>query len=123
MLKKTITYKDYSGLERKEDFYFNLSKSEITEMELSIEGGLQNKMERLISEQNGGEIIRVIKDIILRSYGQKSEDGRRFIKGEEISKAFSETPAYDQLFMSLVTDAEEAANFIKGIVPEDLSGK
>lgn len=117
MLKKTITYTDYNGVERTEDFYFNLNKSELVEMELSTEGGLMSKLERLSGDPDGVEIMKIFKDIILKSYGEKSSDGKRFIKSEEISEAFSQTEAYNTLFMELVTDAEKAAEFAEAIIP------
>ena len=120
MLKKTISYTDYDGVKREEDFYFNLSKAELTEMEMSTEGGLQKKIEKITKSQNGKEIIDLFKDIILRSYGEKSYDGRRFIKSKEISEAFSQTEAYTELFMELATDADAAGIFINGIIPADL---
>ena len=117
MLKKTITYTDYNDVERTEDFYFNLTKSELVEMELSTEGGLMSKLERLSGDPDGVEIMKIFKDIILKSYGEKSSDGKRFIKSEEISEAFSQTEAYNILFMELVTDAEKAAEFAEAIIP------
>ena len=119
MLKKRIKYTDYSGNEREEDFYFNLTKAEIAEMEMSVEGGLVEKINRLVAAQNGTEIMALFKDIILKSYGQKSPDGRRFVKSNELSEEFSQTEAYSQLFMQLVTDATFASDFIKGILPAD----
>lgn len=117
MLKKTITYRDFEGVERKEDHYFHFSDSEIMEMENSVAGGLANKLTRIIEAQDGPEIMKNFKEIILKAYGIKSADGRRFEKSEEISTAFSQTGAYDKLFMELVTDAKAAADFINAIVP------
>src|SRR5512133_2271261 len=121
MLKKTITYKDYNDVERTETFHFNLTKSEITEMELSTEGGLVEKINRIAESKDGPEIIKLFKEIILKAYGQKSDDGKRFIKSKELSVEFSQTEAYDQLYMSLVTDPDAAAAFVNGIVPQDLT--
>lgn len=120
MLKKTITYTDYNGLERTEDLYFNLSKAEIMEMEMSITGGLAEKLQKIVAAQDAPAIIQVFKDLVLRSYGEKSPDGKRFIKNDELREAFSQTEAYSQLFMELATDADAAANFIKAIIPNDL---
>lgn len=118
MLKKTIKYLDYNENERTEDFYFNLSQAEVSEMELSIEGGLVNKIERIVAAQDGGAILRLFKEIILKAYGEKSPDGKRFIKSEELSTAFSQTEAFSQLFMSLATNPEQAAEFVNGVVPK-----
>lgn len=118
MIKKTITYTDYKGNERTEDFWFNLTKAELMEMELSSEGGLSEYIDRIIKSQNTSEIVAIFKKLILKSYGEKSEDGRRFMKGEEISRAFSETEAYSELFMELASDADKASAFVNGIIPE-----
>ena len=123
MLKKTITYTDYNGLECKEDFYFNLTQAEIMEMELTTEGGLAETITKIVDAKNVTEIIRIFKSLILKSYGVKSPDGKRFIKSDEISTAFSQTEAYSILFMELSTDAEAAANFVNGIIPAEASDK
>ena len=117
MIKKTITYDDYNGETRTEDFYFNLTKAEITEMELGTTGGLGEQIKRIIEAKDTPSIIKVFKDILFRSYGVKSADGRRFMKSPELSKEFSETEAYSQLFMELAGDADKAAEFVNGIIP------
>ena len=120
MLKKTITYTDYNGNELTEDFYFNLSKAEIMEMEMSTAGGLTEMIQKIVAAQDTPAIIKVFKELILKAYGEKSPDGKRFIKSDEISTAFSQTEAYSQLFMELATDADAAAKFVNGIIPVDL---
>ena len=120
MLKKTIKYKDFNGNEREEDFYFNLMQSEIAELELSTVGGFTESIQKIIQTQDGPEIIKQFKKIILKSYGEKSADGKRFIKSDELSEAFSQTNAYSELFMELATDDEAASAFINGIVPDEL---
>lgn len=120
MLKKTIKYQDYNGTERTEDHYFNLSKAEIMEMEMSTAGGLSEMIQNVVKAQDAPSIIKIFKDLILKSYGEKSPDGKRFIKSEELSTAFSQTEAYSQLFMELATDADEAAAFVNGIIPKDI---
>lgn len=117
MLKKTITYTDYNGVERKEDFYFNLSKAEVMEMEMSTSGGLAEMIQRIVAEQDAPAIIKLFKDLVLKAYGQKSPDGKRFIKSEELSEAFSQTEAYSNLFMELATDSDAASKFVNGIIP------
>jgi len=119
MLKQTIKYTDFNGVEREEDFYFNLTKAEITEMELSTKGGLTETIQRVINTEDTPEIIKIFKGLILKSYGEKSPDGKRFIKSEEMSKAFEQTEAYSELFMKLATDDKAAAAFINGIVPDE----
>ena len=121
MLKKTITYTDYNGNERTEDFYFNLSKAEVMEMELSTTGGLAEMIKRVVATQDQPAIIKIFKDLILKAYGVKSADGKRFIKSAEISEEFSQTEAYSNMFMELATDDKMAAEFVNGIVPADLA--
>lgn len=121
MLKETIVYTDFNGLERKEDFYFNLTKAELMEMELGIAGGLAEKIQRVVDAQDTPQILKVFKDLVLDAYGIKSDDGKRFIKNQEIRDAFAQTEAYSILFMKLATNADEAAKFINGIVPADMS--
>lgn len=118
MLKETITYKDYNGNERTEDFYFNLTNAEVTEMEMSTAGGLAEMINRVVAAQDAPSIIKIFKELILKAYGEKSADGKRFIKSEEISTAFSQTEAYSILFMKLATDADAASKFVNGIVPK-----
>ena len=117
MLKKTITYVDYNEVERTEDFYFNLSRAEIMEMELSTTGGLSEMISRIVKAQDAPAIVKVFKELILKAYGEKSADGKRFIKSQEISDAFAQTEAYSILFMELSTDADAAAKFVNAIVP------
>ena len=121
MLKKTITYTDYNGNQRTEDYYFNLSKSEIMEMEMSTAGGLAEMLTKIVNTQDAPALVKTFKDLILKSYGEKSPDGKRFIKSEELSTAFYQTEAYSQLFMELSTDADKCAAFINGIIPSDMS--
>lgn len=118
MLKKTMTYTDYDGNQRTEDFYFNLSKAEVMEWELGTSGGMQKMIERIVSEKDNRRIVDLFKEIILKAYGEKSPDGKRFIKSKELTDAFVQTEAYSELFMELSTDAEAASNFINGIVPQ-----
>lgn len=117
MLKKTITYTDYNDVERTEDFYFNLTKAELMEMEMGAVGGLSGMIEKIVSAKDAPSIIKVFKELVLKAYGEKSADGRRFIKSKEISDAFAQTEAYSQLFMELATDADAASKFVNGIAP------
>lgn len=121
MLKKTVTYRDYNDVERTEDFYFNLSKAELLEMELGTSGGLTESIRKIVAAQDAPSIIRVFKDLVLKAYGEKSPDGKRFIKSEELSTAFAQTEAYSQIFMELATDDKKAAEFVNGIVPAEMS--
>lgn len=124
MLKKTITYIDYNGEERKEDFYFNLNKAEIMEMQMSTTGGLDEMIKRIVDAKDAPAIIKIFKDLILKAYGEKSADGRRFEKernGIKLADQFAQTEAYANLFMELATDADAAAKFVNGIVPADMA--
>lgn len=123
MLKKTIKYVDYNGVEREEDFYFNLTKAEIAEMELEIPGGMTAMLQKITAAQDTPTLVKIFKDLILRSYGEKSADGKRFIKTQELKEAFAQTEAYSELFMELATNAEAASNFVNKIVPAELSSK
>lgn len=118
MIKKTIKYVDFKGNEREEDFYFNLSKPELMEMELTTKGGMSDYLDKIVKAQSREELIKWFRIIILKAYGEKSEDGRRFIKSEELSTAFSQTGAFEQLYMELVTNEKKASEFINAIIPE-----
>lgn len=120
MYKKTMTYTDYNGEERTEDFYFNLTKAEITEMELSTEGGLRDKIERITKAKDVPEIIRLFKELIMKAFGIKSPDGKRFIKSEQLSEEFSQTQAYSDFFIELATNSDAASEFVNGIMPSDM---
>lgn len=120
MFKKTITYTDYDGVERTEDFYFHITKSEILKLELSVDGGYAEMLQRMVDKKDAKTIMKYFDEFIKAAYGEKSDDGRHFVKSKELSDAFSHTPAYDQLFMECVTDAEAGAKFITEIFPPDI---
>lgn len=120
MLKKPITYTDFDGVERIEDFYFNLTKAELMEWEASVDGGLIKLIEKLSQKQDTTKLFPMFKGLILRSYGEKSLDGRKFVKSEELSNDFEQTLAYDQLVMELIGSSEATENFIKAILPQDV---
>lgn len=120
MLKKTITYTDYNGLERTEDFYFNLKKAEILEMQMSTTGTLTEMIKKIIGAQDMPAIIKIFKELVLKSYGVKSADGRQFIKNDAVRAEFEQCEAYSIIFMELATNADAAAAFVNGIVPEDM---
>ena len=121
MIKETITYTDYNGTERKEDFYFNLTKAEIMEMEMSTKGGLAEMIQRIVAAQDQPAIIKIFKELIIKAYGVKSADGKRFIKNDEVVEEFIQTEAFSQMFMKLATDPDAAAKFVNGIVPADMA--
>ena len=121
MLKRDITYEDFNGNTVTEAFYFNLSKSEIIELEASYKEGLQETINKIIQAQDNKSLIREFKKIVLMSYGVKSDDGKRFIKSPQLREEFSQTAAYDALFMDLATSDDAAAKFIQGVIPADLA--
>lgn len=121
MIKRTITYTDYNDVERKEDFFFNLTKAEIMEMTFSYAGDLAEALQKMIDTKDKPALAKMFKELVLKAYGEKSEDGRRFIKSKEISDAFSQTEAYSILYMELATDDKAAAAFVNGIIPSDIA--
>lgn len=121
MLKKTVAYEDFDGNRRTEDLYFNLTEAEITEMELSFNGGLSQLLEKILQENDNKQIIEYFKKIVLMSYGKKSLDGRQFLKNDAIREEFASTLAYSEIFMELATDADAAAAFVNGIMPKKMS--
>ena len=120
MIKKTVKYVDYNGVERVEDFYFNMTKAEVAEMEMSVEGGFSKMLEELIASKDNVRIVQLFKEMVLKSYGEKSPDGRRFVKSKEISEAFAQTEAYSEIFMELALNEEAATAFVNGIMPANL---
>lgn len=127
MLKKTITYTDYNEMERTEDFYFNLTEAELNELQLATPGGYAGYLQKMVAAQDTPTLIGVIKDLILRSYGEKSLDGRIFVKidesGKPVSRMFSQTEAFSKLYMELGSDSDAAAKFVLGIMPKNLQEK
>jgi hypothetical protein len=118
MLVKKVTYTDYKGVKREEELYFNLSKAEVAEMELSHDGGLSEHIKKIVSAQSGKDIITLFKDLIIKSYGVISDDGKRFIKNDKLREEFVQTEAYSDLFMELASDADAASAFVNGIIPQ-----
>lgn len=123
MLKETITYTDYNDVERTEDFYFNITKSELMTLEATTTGGIVERLKIMTAAKDGPAIMNFFTFFIRAAYGEKSLDGKQFKKSDEISDAFASTPAYDQLFMRLVTDAKEAIKFVNGTLPPELRSK
>lgn len=116
MIKKTMTYTDYDGVERTEDFWFNLTKAEAAELEFSESGGITKMIERIVQEQDAKRILEVFKDLICRSYGKKSPDGKRFIKSKEQTEEFLQTEAYSDLFVEFMNNADEFSAFFAGVL-------
>lgn len=120
MLKRDITYEDFNGNQVTETFYFNISKPELVEMEVEYEGGFGEMIRKIIAENNHKELIKHFKRVVLMAYGQKSEDGKRFIKSDTLREEFSQTAAYNTLFMDLAVNDGAAATFLKGVLPKDM---
>ena len=120
MFKKTVTYTDFNDVERTEDFYFNLTKAEVLEMQLGTAGGFSEMIQRIIDAKDTPQLIKVFKNLVLKAYGEKSLDGKRFIKSPEIAEAFTQTNAYSEIFMELATNDKEASAFVNGITPKGL---
>lgn len=118
MLKERIDYVDFDGNQRSEDFYFNFTEAEIQEQNLKTPGGIKAKLEKIVQTMDQEKLVEYFKYLILESYGVKSDDGRRFIKSKELSEEFSQTGAYNKLFMTLTTDTNAAIRFVKGIIPD-----
>lgn len=123
MIKKTITFTDYNGVERTEDHYFNLNKTELLRMDYGMSGGMQSYLRRIIQANDYDSLMKIFEEFVRKAYGRKSDDGRRFMKSDEITNSFIETEAYDQLFWELFTDTDKAIEFFNGIVPNELSEK
>lgn len=119
MLKKTVTYVDFDGVERTEDFYFNFTEQEVTEMELSTEGGLSSLIKRITDAKSQKELIQLFKKLVLAAYGVKSPDGRKFVKNDEVREDFESTQAFSDIYMELVTDADAASKFFAAVVPRE----
>lgn len=123
MYKKTLTYTDFNGVERTEDYYFNFSKAELMDLNFSVEGGLLELIQKIIRSKDTTELVKMFKQIILMSYGIKSDDGRKFKKSEEIKEDFMSTEAYSQIYMELATNSQAAAEFVNGVLPADLAAQ
>ena len=123
MYTKLIKFENYNGEERAMECYFQLTEAEVIELEVSWDGGLKGVLERIIQEKDQKKMVEMMKMLILKSYGKKSIDGNRFVKDQTTLDEFTQTPAYSELFMLLSTDADEAAAFVNGIIPQDVSAK
>ena len=121
MLKKTITYTDYDGMERTEDFWFNLSKTELTKLDAELPGGVLGVLRKIIDKKDRKALVDFIETLILRSYGEKTLDGKRFVKTPEMAEEFMQTPAYDELFMNILSDTDSQTSFINGIIPQSMA--
>lgn len=124
MLKKTVKYTDYNGVERTENFYFNLNKAEVLELQAGTEGGFADRLQKIIDANDLPAIIAEFKKMVLMAYGEKSADGRYFLKededGRSLANKFKQSEAYSKIYMELSTNTEKAIEFVKGIIPSDM---
>lgn len=123
MLKKTITCENFNDIETSEDYWFNFTESEILEMQLGTAGGLDESIKQIVAGMDLPSMVKFFKDFVLKAYGVKSPDGKRFIKNDELREAFSQTQAYNKLFMELAFNDVAAAEFINGVIPKDVADK
>lgn len=123
MYKITETYTDYDDNQRTEDFYFNYSEAELADMQFSISGGLAGMIDKIIKTNDTPELVKLFRELIQKAYGEKSNDGRRFMKSTEKTKEFTETEAYSQIYMRLATDTKAATEFINNVVPKNMRDK
>lgn len=118
MRKETITYTDYNNVTRTEDFFFNLNEAELTALQYGVDGGMKEMLERIVKSKDNKQIMACFRDLISKSYGEKSPDGRRFVKSQELSEAFMQTEAYNELMLRFMTDANYSAAFINDVLAD-----
>ena len=118
MRKDTITYTDYNNVTRTEDFFFNLNEAELTALQYGVDGGLKEMLERIVKSNDNKQIMACFHELIAKSYGEKSPDGRRFVKSKELSEAFMQTEAYNELMLRFMTDANYSAGFINDVLAD-----
>lgn len=118
MRKETITYTDYNNVTRTEDFFFNLNEAELTALQYGVDGGLNEMLERIVKSNDNKQIMACFHELIAKSYGEKSPDGRRFVKSKELSEAFMQTEAYNELMLRFMTDANYSAGFINDVLAD-----
>ena len=123
MIKRTVTYEDYNGEKRTETFYFHYTEAEILDMEMSEEGSFADRIQRIIDAKDKTALMKLIKKFVIDAYGVKSEDGKRFMKNDEVKAAFLECPAYSDIFMDMVTNDEIAAEFVNGVIPKTMKDR
>ena len=123
MYKITETYTDYDDNQRPEDFYFNYSEAELTDLQFSVSGGLAGMIDKIIKTNDMPKLVELFRELIQKAYGEKSNDGRRFMKSPELTKEFTETVAYSQIYMRLATDSKAAQEFINKVVPKSMKDK
>ena len=121
MLTKAITYVDYNGNKKTKNFYFNLTKTELAKMELTNRAGMLETIKAMINSDDREEIIKLFEKIVVGSVGEKSADGEHFVKNDQIRQDFMNHPAYDVLFMELISNESTMAGFINAVVPNEIA--
>ena len=122
MIKWPIEYTTYDGETIKEDFYFHLNKAELAQMQFDVNGAYSQYIERIQNERDLKALGEEYSNLILNSYGKKSDDGKIFRKSKELRDDFKCSEAYSVLYMELLSDADKAAKFARGVLPTDLQG-
>lgn len=123
MIKKTLKYTDYNGVEREDIYHFHLSEAELMEMELTTAGGYAEMLQKIVASNDGPELFKIFKDMLLKSYGVKTPDGRGFEKNDELRRSFENSKAYSELAMQLLKDEKAAVDFFNGVIPADLAAQ
>lgn len=118
MLKKTVNYTNFDGEEVSEVLYFNLTKAELMELEMSYEGGFSNYIKKIVDSKDAQALVTVFKDLIVKSYGVRSENGKSIIKNEKLREEFLGSEAYSELFMELISDQKAGEAFFNAVVPK-----
>lgn len=121
MFKKTVKYTNFNDEEVTDVLYFHISKPELIELESTVDGGLSNMIKRIIESSDNRSIIAEFKKLILLAYGEKSDDGKSFRKSDAMREAFSQTIAYEHIFMELAMDDKAASDFLIGALPKDFA--
>lgn len=120
MLTKTITYTDFLGKERTEDFMFNYTKADVQRLLFSTKEGLPDFLKRIVREEDRTKMFGFLEEFVLKAYGEVSADGRRFIKSDELSEGFKQTNAYSELLDEFIDGGDEAiAAFVNAVVPKE----
>jgi hypothetical protein len=123
MVKKTVKNVDFDGNEGTEDFYFHLTEQELSEWELSVDGGLSTVLRKIIKSKDEKALIEIYKDLLTRSYGVKTQDGRSFVKNQEALDNFIYTQAFSDIYMELATNDKAASEFVNGVIPASVMAK
>lgn len=123
MLKKRITYTNFEDEEVTETFYFNLTKADLMEMEVSKRGGLNGYIERIQETNDAGLVFEELKSLMSRSVGRLAPDGRGFSRSQQIRDEFMNSEAFSNFILEMLTDPQLAAEFIQGLIPKNIESE